>query len=83
MKKLCLTRRWRRVVLVLAALPVVALAQGGTTRDTLKVCAPPYNLPMSNTDGKGYENQIAELFAEQLGIPAVYEWFSPAHRLHS
>ena len=76
MKKLYLKHRWRwRVVLVLTVLPVVALAQADPARDTLKVCAPPYNLPMSNTDGQGYENQIAELFAKQLGIPVLYEWF--------
>lgn len=40
-----------------------------------KVCAPPYNLPMSDMDGSGYENRIAELFAGQLGAKARYTWF--------
>jgi quinoprotein dehydrogenase-associated probable ABC transporter substrate-binding protein len=40
-----------------------------------KVCAPPYNLPMSEKDGSGYENRIAELFAGQLGQKAAYTWF--------
>lgn len=44
-------------------------------REALKVCAPPANLPMSNKNGKGYENKIAELFAKKLGLPLQYEWF--------
>jgi quinoprotein dehydrogenase-associated probable ABC transporter substrate-binding protein len=44
-------------------------------RGSLKVCAPPANLPQSNREGEGYENKIAELFAEKLGVPLEYEWF--------
>lgn len=44
-------------------------------RGTLKVCAPPANLPMSNRAGEGYENKIAELLAQKLGVPLEYEWF--------
>ena len=44
-------------------------------RDTLRVCADPFNLPYSNKDGEGFENKIAELFAEQLQVPLEYEWF--------
>jgi len=44
-------------------------------RGALKVCAPPANLPMSNRDGEGYENKIAELFAKKLGVPLEFEWF--------
>ena len=40
-----------------------------------KVCADPYMLPMSNKDGEGYENKIAELFAEKLGLELKYEFF--------
>ena len=42
---------------------------------SFKVCAPPYNLPMSDQDTPGYENRIAELFASQLGAKATYTWF--------
>ena len=45
------------------------------TRGVLKVCAPPANLPQSNEAGEGYENRIAELFAEKLGVPLEYVWF--------
>src|SRR5690606_20796314 len=41
----------------------------------LKVCADPHNLPMSNQELAGYENKIAALFADKLGIPVRYTWF--------
>ncbi|MDA0824553.1 MAG: quinoprotein dehydrogenase-associated putative ABC transporter substrate-binding protein [Proteobacteria bacterium] len=44
-------------------------------RPSLRVCAPPANLPMSNKLGEGYENKIAELLAQKLGLPLEYEWF--------
>lgn len=44
-------------------------------RTALKVCADPYNLPMSSKDGAGYENRIAELLGRELGLPVEYTWF--------
>ena len=41
----------------------------------LKVCADPYMLPFSNQKGEGYENKIAELFAEKLDLELKYEFF--------
>jgi mxaJ protein len=41
----------------------------------LKVCADPYMLPMSNKNGEGYENKIAELLANKLGLKLKYEFF--------
>lgn len=41
----------------------------------LKVCADPYMLPMSNQKGEGYENKIAELIADKLGLKLKYEFF--------
>ena len=41
----------------------------------LRVCADPTNLPFSNENGEGFENEIAELLGEKLGIPVVYEFF--------
>ena len=40
-----------------------------------KVCADPYMLPMSNQEGEGYENKIAELLANKLGLKLKYEFF--------
>lgn len=50
-------------------------AEEPTARSELRVCADPFNLPMSNKEQEGYENKIAELFGRELGIPVVYEWF--------
>ena len=41
----------------------------------LRVCADPSNLPFSNENGEGFENDIAELLGEKLNIPVVYEFF--------
>lgn len=46
-----------------------------TTLSALRVCADPFNMPMSNRAGEGYENKIAELFGRKLGVPVQYEWF--------
>ncbi|SFB12433.1 amino acid ABC transporter substrate-binding protein, PAAT family [Poseidonocella pacifica] len=43
-----------------------------------RVCADPANYPMSTEDGRGYENRIAELFAEKLDRPLQYTWFPMA-----
>ena len=41
----------------------------------LRVCADPSNLPFSNENGEGFENDIAELLGKKLEIPVVYEYF--------
>jgi quinoprotein dehydrogenase-associated probable ABC transporter substrate-binding protein len=41
----------------------------------LRVCADPNNLPFSNDRGEGFENQIAELAARDLGRPLTYTWW--------
>ncbi len=41
----------------------------------LKVCADPYMLPFSNRAEEGYENKIAELLADKLGLKLKYEFF--------
>jgi quinoprotein dehydrogenase-associated probable ABC transporter substrate-binding protein len=48
------------------------------TRDALRVCADPANLPFTNEAGAGFENKIAELLARDLGIPLQYTWFPQA-----
>ena len=72
-------RRWLAIA-TLAVLAVligrdVARAQINETGDlsielvdpkVLRVCADPHNLPFSNEKGEGFENKLAELFAEKL-----------------
>ncbi len=44
-------------------------------RGALRVCADPFSLPTSSREEPGYENRIAQLFADKLGVPLEYEWF--------
>jgi quinoprotein dehydrogenase-associated probable ABC transporter substrate-binding protein len=47
--------------------------------DALRVCQDPNNLPNSNLKGEGFENRIAELMANKLGVPLQY--YSTPQRL--
>ncbi|GLK80704.1 substrate-binding domain-containing protein [Methylopila turkensis] len=47
-------------------------------RATLRVCADPADMPLSNEKGEGFENKIAELLGKELGIPVDYTWFPQA-----
>lgn len=72
--------RFACLTLMLATLSVpliepVFAQEPAAPRTALKVCAPPYNLPMSDKDGSGYENRIAKLFAQELGLPLETTWF--------
>src|SRR5712675_1599849 len=44
----------------------------------LRVCADPRNLPFSNEKGEGFENKLAELFAEKLQKKLDYVFFPQA-----
>ncbi|WP_020178599.1 substrate-binding domain-containing protein [Methylopila sp. M107] len=44
-------------------------------RATLRVCADPADMPLSNEKGEGFENKIADLLGKDLGIPVTYTWF--------
>lgn len=84
-------RRWLLVsLLVVAALLLgrgAALAQVNETGDlsielvdpkVLRVCADPRNLPFSNEKGEGFENKLAELFADKLQKKLDYMYFPQA-----
>lgn len=66
--------RWLAVLLLLAA-PAGAQVADLVDRTALRVCADPANAPMSDEDGTGFENRIAEMLAEKLGVPVRYTWF--------
>lgn len=78
------TRPLRRAAA--AALLAAALSGGAAGADTsdlvskssFRVCADPANMPFSNREGEGFENEIAELLAAKLGRPVSYEWFPQA-----
>jgi mxaJ protein len=42
---------------------------------TLRVCADPDNLPMSNDKREGFDNKIAELIAKDLGDSIAFTWW--------
>src|SRR5215469_8611810 len=44
----------------------------------LRVCADPRNMPFSSEKGEGFENKIAELFAEKLQKKLDYTFFPQA-----
>jgi quinoprotein dehydrogenase-associated probable ABC transporter substrate-binding protein len=57
-----------------AGFPALADLPERQEREALRVCADGNNLPFSNEAGEGFENRIAELMAEDLGVPLVYVW---------
>jgi mxaJ protein len=68
----------RAVVLALLALAVLLAASPAigeeAPADVLRVCADPDNLPNSRADGSGFENQIARVLAQELGVQLQYAW---------
>ncbi len=45
------------------------------TTGSLRVCADPNNLPFSNDQEEGFENRIAHLIADELGVEARFTWW--------
>ena len=69
-------RSWRiclMCLLLVSGVPSVPADVGEMT--ALKVCADPFMLPFSNRKEQGFENKIAELFAQKLGVEVQYEFF--------
>ena len=60
-------------LLLVSVVPPVMAEVGEMT--ALKVCADPFMLPFSNRKEQGFENKIAELFAQKLGVEVQYEFF--------
>jgi mxaJ protein len=66
----------------LAALVVVGLTglAAGAFRQPpakeLRVCADPNNLPFSNQKGEGFENELAEMMAREMGAKLRYTWWA-------
>lgn len=40
-----------------------------------RVCADPNNLPFSNRRQEGFENELAEMLARELGLSVAYTWW--------
>ena len=70
-------RRAALSAICLQLLTSVAVAQTRpdlVSRDRLRVCASPSNLPFSNKAKQGFENKIAEIVAEELKLPLHSFW---------
>src|SRR5512132_107009 len=64
-------------VLAILLAPAASLGQMADVvdRSALRVCADPANMPFSDDKGQGFENKIADLLAQKLGVPVIYTWF--------
>ena len=64
-------RAWRSTCGVLTL--AVALGSGSVGAEesptAFRPCIDPENLPFANVKGEGFENRIADLFAQKLGLP--------------
>jgi len=60
---------------ILAGLLLASSTFSASAADKFKVCADPLNPPYSTKRQDGFENKIAELFAEKLGQTIEYTWF--------
>ena len=47
-------------------------------RQQLRVCSDPADLPFSNEKAEGFENKIADIIGNELGLPVAYTWFPKA-----
>jgi quinoprotein dehydrogenase-associated probable ABC transporter substrate-binding protein len=73
----------RRLRFAPLALLVLAGAAGAASsqelpdlvsRDVLRVCGDPANMPFSNQRGEGFENRIAAIVADELKVPLRFYW---------
>ena len=69
------SRALAAVLILLAAAAAAQPTSDLVSDSTFRVCADPANLPASSEDGTGYENRIAELFADELDRPVEYTWY--------
>jgi quinoprotein dehydrogenase-associated probable ABC transporter substrate-binding protein len=87
------SRRWGIIVLACVAAAAMAGRESSVAQQlpdntdlsielvdpkVLRVCADPRNLPCSDEKGEGFENKLAELFAEKLQKKLDYTFFPQA-----
>ena len=75
------SRRGRLTGALLVAAATTALMAGAPPRPALdlRVCADPYDMPFSNSQGEGFENKIAQLVARDLNATVINYWW-PSRR---
>jgi len=62
-------RRAGRVAMFALLAVAASVARADEPRSAFRPCIDPSNLPFANSSGEGFENRIAALFAEKLGLP--------------
>ncbi len=74
-----LTRTLGLAALLAAAVRPAAAQQTGepvmVAASSLRICADPDNLPLSNDKGEGFENRIAELIGQTWHRPVEFAWW--------
>ena len=60
---------WALFGALVAGVVVGSAARAENMPKAFRPCIDPSNLPFANTQGEGFENHIAELFAKKLGLP--------------
>jgi mxaJ protein len=68
--------KWRRHFSVVVSAAVMMIGAAGAAAAVLRVCADPDNLPFSDRQGRGFENEIVELIAKDLGSTVDYTWWA-------
>jgi mxaJ protein len=73
--------RGRLTGALLVAAGTIALMAGAPPRlaSDLRVCADPYDMPFSNSQGEGFENKIAQVVARDLNATVINYWW-PSRR---
>ncbi len=64
-----------KTIQALICLTLISAPRFSSAKEKFKVCADPLHPPYSTRDQQGYENKIAQLFADQLGMELEYYWF--------
>jgi mxaJ protein len=59
---------------LIACIASLVAASAFAQAPALRVCADPDNLPYSHENGSGFENRIAQLAADDFGLPLQYAW---------
>ena len=60
---------------LLALLAIGFCTSAAGAQPVLRVCADPNNLPYSNQQEQGFENDLAQLIAKDMGMQVSYTWF--------
>ena len=68
--------KWRRRFSLVVSAVAMTIGAADADAAVLRVCADPNNLPFSDQAGRGFENEIVELIAKDLGSTVDYTWWA-------